>query len=101
MKKLKLDLNELRIESFDPSPTGVVGHSKYTLTVNCGSCNIQCNTDQNTCRCNNDSAIVTQCVSCDNTQCQASVCANTFCACGDPTQGFSCGGGCDTFTQTQ
>ncbi|MCG8454976.1 MAG: pinensin family lanthipeptide [Holophagales bacterium] len=98
MKKLKLDLDDLKVESFETTPeTGeeakgtVYGYITQDLTI-CDGCNDP--TNQNTCASTCGSTCGNTCGSTCGTTC-ASTCGNTCgatCGCG----GLTCQPDCNT-----
>jgi hypothetical protein len=88
MRKLKLDLEHLTVESFDTEPTaageGTVEAHGRTITVECGTCEVSCN-PSNCYMCPSDGGFHTECCT-ENTACCSYGC--------DTSEAYTCGEAC-------
>lgn len=87
MEKLRLELEELAVETFDPSPVAdgrgtVAGHnSEVTVGVQCGSACGVCSVQQSQCLCGGDTnyAFCTLADSCASCNCPSAVSCDGTC----------------------
>lgn len=95
MRKFKLDLDELEVESFHVGGGGGIGTVRGredTVFLNDGDTQVNCNNTEYTCSCQTD-CVAGSCTHCSGVQ---ATCGTTYCAPGCGATAGTCEGSCNT-----